>query len=193
MLSLGLCAERVLRRPGLFLLRVLKGFRHNQGILLSGAVAYYMLLSIVPLLALLLVGGSVGGTLFLTGAFSSGGDDGAEEAEQADGEPKVAHYFAIEPPITVNFQKRGTARFLQVSLQVMTYDELALVELQKHMPAVRNNLNLLFSGQSYEELSTREGKELLRKQAVAEIQNILTARAGTPGIEDVYFTSFVMQ
>jgi len=56
MLSLGLCAERVLRRPGLFLLRVLKGFRHNQGILLSGAVAYYMLLSIVPLLALLLVG-----------------------------------------------------------------------------------------------------------------------------------------
>jgi YihY family inner membrane protein len=38
------------------MLRVLKGFRRNQGLLLSGAVAYYTLLSIVPLLALLLVG-----------------------------------------------------------------------------------------------------------------------------------------
>ncbi len=31
-----------------FLLRVLRGFKHNQGLLLSGAVAYYTLLSIVP-------------------------------------------------------------------------------------------------------------------------------------------------
>jgi YihY family inner membrane protein len=50
------CAENILRRPGRFFWRVLQGFRRNQGILLSGAVAYYMLLSMVPLLALLLVG-----------------------------------------------------------------------------------------------------------------------------------------
>lgn len=39
-----------------FLLRVLKGFKANQGILLSGAVAFYTLLSIIPLFALVLVG-----------------------------------------------------------------------------------------------------------------------------------------
>jgi membrane protein len=39
-----------------FLLRVVSGFRRNQGLLLSGAVAYYTLLSIVPLFVLLLVG-----------------------------------------------------------------------------------------------------------------------------------------
>ena len=39
-----------------FVLRVLAGFRRNQGLLLSGAVAYYTLLSIVPLFVLLLVG-----------------------------------------------------------------------------------------------------------------------------------------
>jgi YihY family inner membrane protein len=39
-----------------FFWSAIKGFRRNQGILLSGAVAYYMLLSIVPLLVLLLVG-----------------------------------------------------------------------------------------------------------------------------------------
>ncbi len=38
-----------------FSLRVLQEFRHNQGLLLSGAIAYYTLLSMLPLMALLLV------------------------------------------------------------------------------------------------------------------------------------------
>ncbi|MFZ1536594.1 MAG: YihY/virulence factor BrkB family protein [Chromatiaceae bacterium] len=42
--------------PLVFALRVLQGFRRNQGLLLSGAVAYYMLLSLIPLFLLLLVG-----------------------------------------------------------------------------------------------------------------------------------------
>src|SRR5512135_3590666 len=45
----------VLRHPGKFLLCVAKGFRANQGLLLAGAVAYYTLLSIVPLLILLVL------------------------------------------------------------------------------------------------------------------------------------------
>ncbi len=35
---------------------MIQDFRRNQGVLLSGAVAYYMLLSIVPLLALVVIG-----------------------------------------------------------------------------------------------------------------------------------------
>jgi YihY family inner membrane protein len=46
---------RVLARPGAFALQVLKGFRANQGLLLAGAVAYYALLSIVPLLILTVI------------------------------------------------------------------------------------------------------------------------------------------
>jgi membrane protein len=42
----------VLLHPGQFMLQVLRGFRANQGLLLAGAVAYYALLSIVPLLIL---------------------------------------------------------------------------------------------------------------------------------------------
>jgi YihY family inner membrane protein len=38
-----------------FLLQVLRSFRRNQGLLLSGAVAYYTLLSIVPLSTLILI------------------------------------------------------------------------------------------------------------------------------------------
>ncbi|MGB9990528.1 YihY/virulence factor BrkB family protein [Massilia sp. SM-13] len=45
----------VLSHPLDFTLRCLKGFRANQGLLLAGAVAYYSLLSIVPLLMLVVV------------------------------------------------------------------------------------------------------------------------------------------
>lgn len=47
--------QRITLNPGRFVLRVLRGFRANQGLLLSGAVAYYTLLSIVPIFALILV------------------------------------------------------------------------------------------------------------------------------------------
>src|SRR5256714_2237814 len=47
--------SEVLKGPGAFALRCLKAFRANQGLLLAGAVAYYALLSIVPLLILVLI------------------------------------------------------------------------------------------------------------------------------------------
>ncbi|MDP2368051.1 YihY/virulence factor BrkB family protein [Rhodoferax sp.] len=48
-------ATEVIKHPGAFVLRTLKGFRANQGLLLAGAVAYYALLSIVPLLILTVI------------------------------------------------------------------------------------------------------------------------------------------
>src|SRR5580765_1880395 len=49
-------ASDVLKHPGTFALRVIRGFRANQGYLLAGAVAYNTLLSILPLLILMLIG-----------------------------------------------------------------------------------------------------------------------------------------
>ena len=45
----------ILSDPAAFVWRVLKNFRANQGLLLAGAVAYYALLSIVPLLILTVI------------------------------------------------------------------------------------------------------------------------------------------
>ena len=53
--TFGQQAAYVLTHPSAFALRVLRSFRANQGLLLAGAVAYYTLLSIVPLLILMLV------------------------------------------------------------------------------------------------------------------------------------------
>jgi membrane protein len=48
-------AKYVLMHPGTFALQTLKAFRANQGLLLAGAVAYYALLSIIPLLILAVI------------------------------------------------------------------------------------------------------------------------------------------
>ena len=48
-------ARKALRHPLAFALAVLRQFRANQGLLLAGAVAYYALLSLVPLLILVVL------------------------------------------------------------------------------------------------------------------------------------------
>ena len=47
--------RKILRQPGTFAWQTLKAFKANQGLLLAGAVAYYALLSIVPLLILIAI------------------------------------------------------------------------------------------------------------------------------------------
>jgi len=49
-------ARHILADPLGFALKALKAFKANQGLLLAGAVAYYALLSIVPLLILFVIG-----------------------------------------------------------------------------------------------------------------------------------------
>ena len=55
MWTAGRAAKKIAKQPGAFVLSVIKQFRANQGVLLAGAVAYYTLLSLVPLLILILM------------------------------------------------------------------------------------------------------------------------------------------
>lgn len=56
--SIGLSrpAQQVLRHPLAFALQTVRGFNRNQGMMLAGAIAYYALLSLVPLLILSVIG-----------------------------------------------------------------------------------------------------------------------------------------
>jgi YihY family inner membrane protein len=56
MISLSTRVKFILEQPLRFLLQVVAGFRASQGLLLAGAIAYYALLSVIPMLALILVG-----------------------------------------------------------------------------------------------------------------------------------------
>ncbi|MEO8158859.1 MAG: YihY/virulence factor BrkB family protein [Betaproteobacteria bacterium] len=51
-------ASLVVTHPVRFAVQVIKAFRANQGVLLAGAVAYYTLLSLVPLLILIVIAAS---------------------------------------------------------------------------------------------------------------------------------------
>ncbi len=108
--------------------------------------------------------------------------------------PAPALYVALDPPFVVNFESDQQVRFLQVTAQLMSRDPLTIELLKTNDPVVRNDLLLLFGGQKYSVVSTREGKEALRTQTLAAVRKIVAAAGGKPEkVEAVYFTSFVMQ
>jgi flagellar FliL protein len=101
-------------------------------------------------------------------------------------------YFAIDPPLVVNFEDNSAVRFLQISMEVMVRDPKDLDLVEKNVPLVRNNLLLLMSNRNYQTLMSREGKEKLREEALAEIRNIVKKEGGS-NVDDLLFTSFVVQ
>lgn len=110
-------------------------------------------------------------------------------------EPKApALYVKYEPPFVVNFDAKGVMRFLQISMEVMTRDAPTSEVIKLHEPKIRNNMLMLLGSQTYETLSSMEGKEGLRKQALETIAKVVEEEGGEgKKVEDIYFTSFVMQ
>ncbi len=155
-------------------------------------------LILLIIVGLALVGLSIGGTLLalqMLAPQSAPTEMAGVEAEIEPEEParNPAIYYPLKPPIIVNFQARGRQRFLQAELTLMARDNDVVEAIELHMPMIRNALVLLFGGQVYEELQTAEGKELLRQEALTEVQRLLAQEIGKPGIEQVLFTNFVMQ
>lgn len=122
-----------------------------------------------------------------------GAHDGAD-GEAAGAPPAEPIYVALDPPFVVNFEAGGQVRFLQVAAQAMTRDPAVAALIKRNDPVVRNALLLLLAGQSYESVATREGKEALRRQALEEVRVVVKGQGGDGAkLEDLYFTSFVMQ
>jgi flagellar FliL protein len=145
-------------------------------------------LIMIALLVLLLAGGGVGAWFVV-------GPHGGKQHATVKREPLAPpQYVALDPPFVVNFETDQQVRFLQVTVQLMSRDPGTIELLKSNDPVVRNDLLLLFGGQKYSVISTREGKELLRTQTVAAVRKIVAAAGGKPEkVEAVYFTSFVMQ
>jgi flagellar FliL protein len=120
---------------------------------------------------------------------------GKKDKKGKAAEPKLpAIYVEFEPPFVVNFDAKGVMRFLQISIQVMTRDHETSEMIKLHDPKIRNNMLLLLGSQTYDTISTVEGKEGLRKQALETIAKVVSDEGGeAKKVEDLYFTSFVMQ
>ncbi|MGH1472221.1 MAG: flagellar basal body-associated FliL family protein [Cellvibrionaceae bacterium] len=167
-----------------------EGAEATEGEAAGGGKKKVILLAVM---ALVLIGISVGGTIFALKMFGGEEEVAAEEEAPIEEVKKAAIYYPMKPPIIVNFQARGRQRFLQAELTLMLRDESMIGPIETHMPMLRNSMVMLFGGQVYEELQTPEGKDLLQEQALTEVQDLLEQETGNTVVEQVLFTSFVMQ
>ncbi len=139
---------------------------------------------------ILLIGGSIGGTLLIVGGDETAETEVAEEVEVSRGD---ASYIDLKPAFTVNLAPEDPVGFLQISLQVLTFDDDVAEELEKHKPLIRNNLVVLFGEQSSADLRAPEGKERLQKSALDTVQTVINKHGSGGEVDNVFFTSFVMQ
>ena len=175
------------------------------------------LLIIIAAAVLLLGGGGAGAYFFMHQSADDEVTADSDEGEHADdaketkkekgkakgkkdkkgkaAEPKApAIYVEFQPPFVVNFDAKGVMRFLQVSMQVMTRDHETSELIKLHDPKIRNNMLLLLGSQTIDTISTMEAKEELRKKALETIVKIVDDEGGEgKKVEDLFFTSFVMQ
>lgn len=107
--------------------------------------------------------------------------------------PLPEFYLPLEPAFVVNFRDDDSLRYLQVGVSLMSHDQAALTVAKGADPVIRDALVMLFSRQDYSILSDPAGKQKLQVEALAAVRKIVGARLGRPGIDALYFTSFVMQ
>lgn len=139
---------------------------------------------------LLLVGISTAVTLTLLG-----GDEASEEASEAEAampQKGDASYIELKP-FTVNLDPQDPVGFLQVQIQILTYYSNVAADLEKHRPLIRNNLTLLFGQQKSADLRSPEGKQLLQQNVLESVQQIINKYGSGGEVDNVFFTTFVMQ
>lgn len=172
----------------------------------KGGISILMLLIVV----LLVAGSSLGAGWFLFGrkpaaagaesdahkgdeAHAAAGAEGHGDAHATPAKPGLAQYLPLDPAFVVNTADEESQHYLQTDVQVMARNADALEAVKTHMPHIRNNLLLLFAQQKTTDVRDRAGREKLQAAALKEVQSVLQAETGKPGIEALYFTSFVTQ
>jgi flagellar FliL protein len=117
----------------------------------------------------------------------------AEEAKEGEA-PKVS-YYSLNPPFVGNYGLDGTTKLkvfkADIALRVTGPEALAAVKANE--PLIRNQLVGLFTQQTNEAMSTVEGKEKLRQQALKQTQQVMNDETGKPVVEDLLFNNLIIQ
>lgn len=114
---------------------------------------------------------------------------------EEEGENKInVQYVDLKPSFVANFG--GPSKKLKfvkadISVRVNSTDAANLVE--QHMPLIRNEIVLLLSAQVESEISTMQGQEKVRLEALEKIKKVMEEETGSATVEDLLFTNFVLQ
>lgn len=103
-----------------------------------------------------------------------------------------ATYFQVQAPFTSNLT--DTDSFAQISIAVATYyDNRVIQAMTTHEMAIRSAILMMLAQQGAMDLSTPQGKEALQTYLKTIINGVLKQKTGFGGIDNVYFTNFVIQ
>ncbi len=101
-------------------------------------------------------------------------------------------YFEFPGDFTTNL--KGSRKFLQVSVGVSTqYDEKVMETVDSHQLALRSEILATISDFTEEDISGSDGKKKLSDKLMIVLNDKLKSLKEFPGIEDVYFTAFILQ
>jgi len=139
---------------------------------------------------LLAIGVSVGATWYFMHSAQS---KPAAAAETAPVGKQPAIFEPMAPAFVANYNQNGRQRYMQVSITMLARNQADLDALKVHMPVIRNNLVMLFSGQSFDTLATPVGQEMLRQKVTASVQEVAQKELGKVVVEQALFTNFVLQ
>jgi flagellar FliL protein len=120
----------------------------------------------------------------------------AEEAKEAkEGEAPKVSYISLTPPFVGNYGLDGTAKLkvfkADIALRVTGTEAAAAVKANDAL--IRNQLVALFTQQTNEAMSTVEGKEKLRQEALKQTQQVMNDETGKPMVEDLLFNNLIIQ
>ena len=164
-----------------------------------------VLIIVIAVLVLNLVGAGVW-------YFLSGNDDSNSTSTETEEALEPLTYLTMVPEFVVNFGPDSKVRYLQVDLQVSTRDKAAFTTVNTYRPIIRNDILMVLSSMDFDVLKNRDGKEALQKKILNAINKVVvSAGHDTPDdskeknelaaedvivkgpIQNVYFTSFIMQ
>jgi len=117
------------------------------------------------------------------------------EEEGGEAAAPVAQYYNLTPAFVANFGggKSKKLKFLKADISVRSSNASAINEVNNHDALVRHQIVMLLSRQTEQTLSTPEGQEAIRVEALSLVQAVLEKETGSGQIEDLFFTSFVVQ
>jgi flagellar FliL protein len=127
--------------------------------------------------------------LLALSAVPAWGAGGGREEAVAEG----VQYIDMKPSFVTNYGGTGAIHFLKADIALRVGSGEAAKAVNHHMPQLRHALVMLLSRQEEATLSSLEGKEQLRQEALAAVQQVLETEQGRSGVQDLLFTGFILQ
>jgi flagellar FliL protein len=129
----------------------------------------------------------------------------AEEGKESEAESGVK-YIEMAPKFTVNLAE--PKKYLLINVQLLVEGPKTIEAVKKHMPALRHQLVMLFSGRPSADLQTMEQREALRQETNTVIRETLEKMEeghkghgeaaeeeghGKEEFKEAYFTEFLIE